>query len=135
MTKEVALKNEMNKFQGNWIQIAYERSGLKEPLDDEEGWTPRTIFKGDSFIVTISDGTTPIKGTFKIDPGNEPKHIEYTDTFGQYAGETYRGIYYFDEDILVFCVGDNLEERPTEFKTGPGQVMRTFRRESDTAGI
>jgi uncharacterized protein (TIGR03067 family) len=132
MIKEETLKKEIEKFQGNWIQIAYERSGLKEPIDDEEGWKPRTIFKDNSFVVKISDGTIPIKGIFKIDPSKEPKHIEYTDTFGQYAGETYLGIYYFDEDILVFCVADHLEERPQVFKTGHGQVMRTFQRELDS---
>jgi len=121
--------SEMEKFQGSWVQIAYERDGVAEPIDDEEGWKPRTIFTGSTFVVEIADGTTPIKGTFKIDPAQEPKHIEYTDTFGQYAGETYLGIYQISEEILVFCVGDHLAERPTEFKTRQGQVMRTFQRE------
>jgi uncharacterized protein (TIGR03067 family) len=132
MIEEETHKKEIEKFQGNWIQIAYERSGLKEPIDDEEGWKPRTVFKDNSFVVKISDGTIPIKGTFKIDPSKEPKHIEYTDTFGHFAGETYLGIYYFDEDILVFCMADHLEERPKVFKTGSGQVMRTFQRELDS---
>ncbi len=120
---------EMEKFQGRWVQIAYERDGVVEPIDDEAGWKPRTTFTGSVFVVEISDGTTPIKGTYKIDPGKEPKHIEYTDTFGQYAGETYLGIYKITDDILVFCMGDYLAARPTEFRTGQGQVMRTFQRE------
>lgn len=120
---------ELEKFQGSWVQNAYERDGLAEPIDDEEGWKPRTIFTGSEFVVEISDGTTPIKGNFKIDPGKEPKHIEYTDTFGQYAGETYLGIYKISDDVLVFCMGDHLAARPTEFRTGQGQVMRTFQRE------
>ena len=77
---------DMQKFQGSWIQIAYERDGLAEPIDDEEGWNPRTIFQNGSFIVEISDGTIPIKGVFRIDPSKEPKQNEYTDTYGQYAG-------------------------------------------------
>ena len=77
---------DMKKFQGSWIQIAYERDGLAEPIDDEEGWNPRTIFQNGSFIVEISDGTIPIKGVFRIDPSKEPKQNEYTDTYGQYAG-------------------------------------------------
>ncbi len=126
-------RKKLKKFQGNWIQIAYERNGIIEPIDDEEGWMPRTIFIGNEFVVKISDGTIPIKGIFKIDPSQEPKHIEYTDTYGQYTGETYSGIYYLNDDILVFCVADHLAERPKVFKTGCGHVMRTFKRELDSA--
>ena len=65
MLEEDTLKKEIEKFQGDWIQIAYERNGLKEPIDDEEGWKPRTVFKDDTFVVRISDGTIPIKGLSK----------------------------------------------------------------------
>ncbi len=129
MLEQEIYRSQLEQFQGSWVQIAYERDGVAEPIDDEEGWKPRTIFMGNTFVVEISDGTTPIKGIFKIDPGKEPKHIEYTDTFGQYAGETYLGIYQISQDTLVFCVGDHLAKRPTEFKTRQGQVMRTFQRE------
>lgn len=131
MIEKELLRQETERFWGNWIQIAYERDGIQEPLDDEEGWKPRTIFIDNSFIVKISDGSIPIKGNFKIDPTKNPKHIEYTDTFGRYAGETYAGIYHIDEEILTFCVADHLASRPEEFKTSEGQVMRTFRREPD----
>ena len=128
------MENELERFQGNWIQVAYERDGQKEPIDDEQGWKPRTEFKGKAFAVTISDGTIPIRGVFAIDPGKEPKQISYTDTFGQYAGETYLGIYDFAEELLVFCMADHLAERPMAFSTGPGQVMRTFQREDSELG-
>jgi hypothetical protein len=48
------------EFQGTWKQIAHERDGVKEPLD-EQGWEPRVTFAGDTFIVTLADGSTPTR--------------------------------------------------------------------------
>ena len=50
------MMEEMNKFQGTWKQIAYEKDGVRDPLD-EQGWEPRVTFVGDTFIVTLADGT------------------------------------------------------------------------------
>jgi uncharacterized protein (TIGR03067 family) len=123
-----AIGEEMEKFQGDWKQIAYERDGVKEPLDEEQGWEPRTTFKGDTFVVTLADGSTPIKGTYKLDPTQQPKAIDYTDSFGEDAGKTFLAIYSLEGDRLVFCAAGAGQERPTELKTKPGQVLRVNRR-------
>jgi uncharacterized protein (TIGR03067 family) len=94
---------EVRKFQGVWKQVAYERDGMKEPRDAEQGWEPRTTFTGDTFIVTLADGRTAIKGTFKLDPTQEPKAVDYTDTFGEDAGKTFLAIYSLEGDRLIFC--------------------------------
>jgi len=114
---------EIAKFQGNWRQIAYERDGVTNPQDDEAGWAPHTTFEGTSFAVTIADGSTVIRGTFMIDPTQEPKAVDYTDTFGPDAGKTFPAIYYFEEDRLVFCAAER-GARPTSFKPKRGQVLR-----------
>jgi uncharacterized protein (TIGR03067 family) len=123
------MPDEIEKFQGTWKQISYERDGVKDPLDDESGWQPRTIFSGNSFVVTIADGSIPIKGIFKLDPAQNPKAIDYTDTFGADAGKTFLAIYTLEGDELIFCAAGAGEERPTEFKTKVGQVLRVNRRE------
>jgi len=69
---------EMKKFQGTWKQIAYERDGVTEPLD-EQGWEPRVTFTGDTCVVTLADGRIPIKGTYKLDPTRDPKTVDWTD--------------------------------------------------------
>jgi uncharacterized protein (TIGR03067 family) len=122
--------DEIAKFHGAWKQISYERDGLKEPLDDEKGWEPRTIFSGNNFVVTIADGSIPIKGIFKLDPTKQPKAIDYTDTFGADAGKTFLAIYSLKGDELIFCAADEGHPRPTEFKTKLGQVLRVNRRET-----
>jgi hypothetical protein len=55
--------NDLEKIQGTWKQIASERDGVKEPLD-EQGWEPRVTFSGNMLVVTLADGngdgsTTP----------------------------------------------------------------------------
>ena len=84
------MMEEMKKFQGTWKQIAYEKDGLKEPLD-EHGWEPRVTLAGDTFIVTLSDGSTPIKGTFKLDPTREPKAMDPDRHLRRGRGENLSG--------------------------------------------
>lgn len=119
---------ELERLQGTWTQIGYERDGVAEPLD-ELGWGPRTTFVGDSFVVTLADGSIPIKGTFKIDPTRNPKTVDWTDTIGEDAGKTLLAIYRLEEDRFTFCAAYPGLERPTEFKTRPGQVLRISERE------
>jgi uncharacterized protein (TIGR03067 family) len=89
---EQPMSNDLEDLQGIWKQIAYERDGIKEPLD-EQGWEPQTTFTGNSFVVTRADGSVPIEGTFRIDPTSQPKAMDLTDTFGADAGKTFLAIY------------------------------------------
>ena len=124
-----AITEEMKKFQGTWKQIAYERDGMTEPLD-EQGWEPRVTFVGDTFVVTLADGSIPIKGTYKLDPTRDPKTVDWMDSIGEDAGKTLLAIYSLEGDRLVFCAAYPGLERPTEFRTRPGQVLRFSQRES-----
>ena len=123
------IEEELKRFCGTWKQIAYERDGVREPLD-EQGWEVRTTFTGDEFVVTLSDGSTPIKGTYVIDPTRSPKTVDWKDTIGEDAGKTLLAIYSLDENRLMFCAAYPGLERPTGFSTRPGQVLRVFQREA-----
>lgn len=128
-----AVAEEMAKFQGTWRQIAHERDGVADP-PDERGWEPRVTFTGDTFVVTLADGSTPIKGTYKVDPTQQPKALDLTDTFGADAGKTFLAIYALEGERLIFCAADAGRERPTEFRTRPGQDLRVSQREVCSAG-
>jgi uncharacterized protein (TIGR03067 family) len=119
---------EMERLQGTWKQIGYERDGVTDLLD-ELGWEPRSTFVGDTFFVTLADGSIPIRGTYKIDPTRNPKAVDWTDIIGEDAGKTLLAIYRLEEDLFTFCAAYPGQERPTEFKTRPGQVLRVSRRE------
>src|SRR5436190_7883719 len=86
------LEDELKRFQGSWKQIAYERDGVVDP-PDEQGWEPMTTFAGEDFVVTLADGSVPIKGTYRIDPTRVPKIVDWTDTIGEDAGKTLLAIY------------------------------------------
>ena len=124
-----AVAREREKFQGTWRQIAHEKDGLADP-PDERGWEPRVTFTGDTFVVTLADGSTAIKGTFKLDPTQEPKAVDWTDTAGPDAGKTFPAIYSLEDDRLVFCAADEGDERPTAFRAGPRQDLRVCQRET-----
>lgn len=122
-----SITNDLEEIQGTWKQIAYERDGVREPLD-EQGWEPQVTFSGNSFVVTLADGSVPIKGTFKLDPTQEPKSMDLTDTFGADAGKTFLAIYSLNGNRLVFCAADEGHVRPSSFDTIPGQVLRVNER-------
>lgn len=123
------IQEELERFRGEWRQIGYERDGVKEPLDEEHGWEPRTTFTDSEFVVTLADGSIPIRGTYRIDPAQRPKAVDWTDTIGEDAGQTLLAIYSLEEDVLTFCAAYPGLDRPTEFRTRPGQVLRVFQRE------
>jgi uncharacterized protein (TIGR03067 family) len=124
-----AITVEMKKFQGTWKQIAYERDGVTEPADEQD-WEPRVTFMGDEFVVTLADGNIPIKGTYKLDPTREPKTVDWTDSSGKDTGKTLLAIYSLEGDRFVFCAASPGHDRPTDFRTRPGQVLRVSRRET-----
>jgi len=107
---------------GNFLAVT-------EPLD-EQGWDPITTFTAEEFVVTLADGSIPIKGTYRIDPTRNPKTVDWRDTIGEDAGKTLLAIYDLQDDRLIFCAAYPGLERPTEFRTRPGQVMRVFQREA-----
>ena len=123
------INEEVERFQGTWKQIAYERDGVWEPFDDEQGSEPRVTFTGDEFVVTLADGSIPIRGTYRIDPTRNPKTVDWMDAIGEDAGKTLLAIYSLEGDRFVFCAAYPGHERPTEFKTRPGQVLRVSQRE------
>lgn len=121
------IAEELKRFQGTWKQIAYERDGVKEPFD-EQGWDPITTFTGEQFVVTLADGSIPIRGTYRINPARNPKTVDWADTIGEDAGKTLLAIYAFQEDRLTFCAAYPGLERPAAFGTRPGQVLRVLQR-------
>jgi uncharacterized protein (TIGR03067 family) len=120
--------SDIERLQGTWQQVGYERDGIAEPLD-EQGWKPRTTFEGSTFTVTLADGSIYIKGTIALDSTRSPKSMDMTDTFGPEAGQTLLAIYSLEGDRFVFCAAYPGLDRPTEFRTRQGQVMRIMQRE------
>jgi uncharacterized protein (TIGR03067 family) len=99
----------MDMFQGEWQVISIERPG--SPGNPDELLRARIVFDGD--YGRIMDGErTVAEWEFRLEPAQEPKAIDLTDTAGPNKGEKGLGIYRVEGDALTICVG---KERPTEF--------------------
>src|SRR4051812_7793803 len=87
-----SVADEIQKLQGKWQQIECEANGIKNPPEDY-GDQPISIFARNTFVVTRVDGSIVIRGTFCLDPCQQPKAIDWADTFGADAGKTFPAIY------------------------------------------
>ena len=125
-----SVRKEMKAFQGTWIQTHCEADGITNPAD-ECGSEPLVTFTDNTFVVTRADGTVVIKGTYAIDPSQEPKAIDYTDTYGADTGKTFPAIYSLEGDMLIFCAADEGMDRPKVFQTRIGDTLRIHRRVAD----
>ncbi len=82
------MKSDLEKLQGKWVQVGYERDGVKNPIDAEDGWNPVTEIHGNRFSVAIADGTSILSGSFKLNEHSKPKAIDWIDEAGIYASGT-----------------------------------------------
>lgn len=127
MLNSDVLAEEILRFQGDWQQTYCEANGIANP-PSEYGNEPSLSIIGNTFVVTHSDGSISIKGLFTLDPMQEPKVIDWSDTFGTDAGKTFLAIYRFEADRLIFCAADEGQARPKEFHAHEGQVLRVHQR-------
>ncbi len=107
-------KADLKKFQGTW---AVEKSLADgKPMPEEEMKKTRVIVSGERFTFLHENDKSP-EGTFKIDPGKEPKQIDVMAPFlgGHVA---VKGIYKFEGGKLTICVASRQgAERPTRFES------------------
>ncbi|WP_287595762.1 TIGR03067 domain-containing protein [Thermomonas sp.] len=126
---QIRVDEELKKFQGTWKQVKCEANGVVNP-SDEFGSEPLTTFSGNTYVVTLPDGTVVIEGTFTLDPTQEPKAVNWTDTCGADEQKTFPSIYAFYDDQLIFCAADEGMERPKVFQTRQGETLRVHQRVS-----
>ena len=113
------MQDDMEKLQGKWRQVHYERDGIIEPTDEEEGWQPVTEIVGDRFSVTIADGSVVLEGRFEVGAERTPKEIDWLDESGSYASEhPILAVYQVTETTLTFCAAYEGGARPTALKSG-----------------
>jgi uncharacterized protein (TIGR03067 family) len=123
-----SVRNDTDKLQGTWKQIACNIDGVPN-ASEELGPEPRVTFSGSEYVVTASDGRVAIKGTFRLDPAQTPKAVDWIDTFGADAGERIPAIYKIENETFVFCASANSQARPKDFNPGPGRIVRIHRRD------
>ena len=104
---------------GKWEIVKLERDGK---ADDQMVGAVR-VHDGTTYTITPKKGD-PFKGMFKVDDTAKPKTIDMIPDGGRYKGQTLRGIYEVDGDMLKLCFATSPElARPTEFTSKQGYVL------------
>ena len=123
-------RQDLQALQGVWEQVALEVDGILDPPDDLSPAGVLTTFRDDHFAVRTAEGVLLLEGSFSLDASANPKAITWTDAIGPDAGKQLPAIYRLDGDTFVFIAADVGAPRPTAFRTGLGQTMRSFARRS-----
>jgi uncharacterized protein (TIGR03067 family) len=122
------MPSDLEALQGSWVQIAFEENGLSDPLNPYDAHGTVTVFEGDHFSVHDPGGRLLLEGRFLLDAS--AKMIDWIDAIGPDAGKVLAAIYMLEADRFTFIAADAGAARPTQFRTGPGQTMRSFVRRS-----
>ena len=117
---------DLEALQGRWEQVSLEVDGVEKSSDDLSPSGGLTAFAGSQFTVYTADGALLLEGSFTLDASTDPKRVNWLDSTGPDAGKVLAAIYQLDGDRFVFVAADAGAPRPTKFRTGPGQTMRTF---------
>ncbi len=121
-------ERDLAALQGVWEQVGLEADGVSNPPDEHDAPGALTTFSDYRFCVRRVEGQLLLEGTFTLDASTTPKSITWVDSIGADKGKRLPASYRLDGDHFVFIAGDEGASRPTVFRTGPGQTMRTFAR-------
>jgi uncharacterized protein (TIGR03067 family) len=114
-----------DKLKGTWTVVSIEEGGKKQPEEQYKGMS--LTFDGDK--VTFKHGNDTKMGTFKIDAGQKPAHLDLVPSDGPEKGKTMKMILEVDGDTLTIA-GPKKEfegERPKKFDGA--DVKITLKRE------
>jgi uncharacterized protein (TIGR03067 family) len=142
-SKKDAIKNDLERLEGDWTIVSKEVKGQKSPDEDLKAW--HLTIKGDQWAMTHARGID--EAMIRIDPTKDPKAIDLTfwslgamgSTVRLAPGRkiTSRGIYKLEYkgggvDTLTLCREDNPRvTRPKEFKTTQrAGMLLVFKRQS-----
>jgi len=117
-------------LEGDWRFVGLQVDGADVPAATAA--SSRLLIDGDRFRMESPEAT--YDGTFLIDVGEEPMHIDIEFVEGPEAGEHAHGIFEVHHDQLTLCLGVVGASRPSGFSTrkGSGHALERLRRASAT---
>ena len=116
-------EKDLKKLVGTWEEVSHTADGKAKPADEVKGRT--VVIDAAGKWEAFHDGTSILKGTFKLDPTKKPKASDWTFEASDMVA---KGIYEVDGDNWKHCF--SLTERPTEFgsKEGSGVYYIVLKR-------
>lgn len=121
-------KADLDMIQGTWDVSRTEVNG--KPI--RALFPIRVTFDGDKLLATVGKRPPEPKGTFKLDPGQNPKAYDVRTP----EGLEVPGIYVLEGDTLKVCLGTPGGDRPASFTTDPddGRTLIVYRRQRPAEG-
>ena len=116
---------EATELEGTWEIVSMVESG--EQREIEENLARLYRFEGNRGYTRHGDNEDWVPGTtFSLDPSAMLAEIDMDILFG----ETIRGIYEIDNDVLMICMGIPGESRPDRFESteDSSTILYEFRR-------
>lgn len=114
---------------GTYTLTGGEKGGQQEPADRIEGTT--VVFTEETIVVTAPDKQEIYSATYTLAPSDKPDQtrIRMTSRVPADKKEQARGLIARDKDGTVRLIyGLPGGDEPTEFRTGPGQLMFVMKR-------
>jgi len=108
-------RNEIEKWQGEWVMVSRESDG--EPWPAEEVQRYRRRVKGYRYVLT-RDGIPIARGVLIPDTVRVPSTLDVIRSDGEHRGEARLGIYEMDGDFQQVCLGPPDGHRPADFSAG-----------------
>jgi len=123
------MNEDLDALQGTWRVTALEVEGNQM---EEIFFAGSKVVVADSGFTTVSMGGN-YAGMLAVDVGAQPHKLDMVFTYGPHAGSRSLGIYRFEGDAWLLCLGFAGRERPTDFVTLPGTGHALERLEREPA--
>ena len=112
-------KRDDDLLQGTWELVSAQSDGKN--ISQQDLNRVRMVFDGDRYEVKYRNDIRE-SGTFKLDPGKNPKTIDVKILKGPFEGKTQLGIYALDGEMLKTCFAyPGVKDRPKEFEQTEGE--------------
>jgi uncharacterized protein (TIGR03067 family) len=122
-------KKDQKNLQGEWTMVSGSADG--QPMPAQMLKQMKRVCNGDETTITMGEQVF-FKAKVKMDSSKSPKTIDYEMTDGFTKGKKQLGIYELNGDTFKSCFSKPGEDRPTDFKPGPGRTCSVWKRTKAT---
>jgi uncharacterized protein (TIGR03067 family) len=127
--KDDAVKKDLKKMEGTWMQIGETHEGITRTDKENKKAKVKLIIKGDKYSIFFGAKEAG-KGTIRLDPSKKPKEIDMVLGGKDFKGQVMLGIYELKGNVLKVCNAFPGKARPEEFsaKKGSKRFLFTYKR-------